>query len=41
MMVHKKTKETRCTLVLAGLNERDKRMMKLSGMQKMEGIEFR
>ena len=28
-------------LVLAGLNERDKRMMKLSGMQKMEGIEFR
>ena len=38
---YKKTKETRCTLVLAGLNERDKRMMKLSGMQKMEGIEFR
>lgn len=38
---YKKTKDARCTLVLAGLNERDKRMMKLSGMQKMEGIEFR
>ncbi|MBQ6066800.1 MAG: anti-sigma factor antagonist [Clostridia bacterium] len=38
---YKKTREQNCTLVLAGLSERDKRMMKLSGMQKMEMVEFR
>lgn len=38
---YKKTREQNCALILAGLSERDKRMMKLSGMQKMEGIEFR
>ncbi len=37
----KKTREAGCTLVLTGLSERDKRMMKLSGMQNKEGIEFR
>ena len=38
---YKKTREAGCTLALAGLSDRDKRMMKLSGMQNMEGIEFR
>ena len=38
---YKKTREAGCTLVLAGLSQRDKRMMKLSGMQNKEGIEFR
>ena len=38
---YKKTREQNCALILAGLSDRDKRMMKLSGMQKMEGIEFR
>ena len=37
----KKTRETGCTLVLTGLSDRDRRMMKLSGMQNKEGIEFR
>lgn len=38
---YKKTRETGCTLVLTGLSDRDRRMMKLSGMQNKEGIEFR
>ena len=38
---YKKTREAGCTLVLAGLSDRDKRMMKLSGMQNMKGVEFR
>ena len=38
---YKKTREAGCTLVLAGLSDRDKRMMKLSGMQDMKGVEFR
>ena len=38
---YKKTRELGCALILTGLSDRDKRMMKLSGMQKMEMIEFR
>ena len=38
---YKKTREQNCALILAGLSDRDKRMMKLSGMQKMDMIEFR
>ena len=38
---YKKTREQNCALILTGLSERDKRMMKLSGMQKMDMVEFR
>ena len=38
---YKKARELNCELILTGLSDRDKRMMKLSGMQKMEMVEFR
>ena len=38
---YKRTREKNCLLVLSGLSERDGKMMRMSGMQKMELIEFR
>ena len=38
---YKKTRALGCTLALTGLSKRDRRMMKLSGMQNRELLEFR